>query len=121
MLSPKVTERLLHICGDLSVSASPSHLPWKGRLSTCARTKAPLCKGSWREAPEGLILADLQLQVVSDGPIFSLAREKIGEKRALLTQKPPSRICSIDGRASAASHLLIREFLPKAHVIVGDG
>ena len=44
---------------------------------------APLCKGSWREAPEGLILADLQLQVVSDGPIFSLAREKIGEKRAL--------------------------------------
>ena len=83
--------------------------------------KAPLCKGSWREAPEGLILADLQLQVVSDGPIFSLAREKIGEKRALLTQKPPSRICSIDGRASAASHLLIREFLPKAHVIVGDG
>ena len=31
-LSPKVTERLLQICGDLSVSASPSHLPWKGRL-----------------------------------------------------------------------------------------
>ena len=30
-LSPKVTERLLHICGDLSVSASPSHLPWEGR------------------------------------------------------------------------------------------
>ena len=27
----KVTERLLHICGDLSVSASPSHLPWEGR------------------------------------------------------------------------------------------
>ena len=32
MLSPKVTERLLHICGDLSVSASPSHLPWEGSL-----------------------------------------------------------------------------------------
>ena len=31
MLSPKVTERLLHICGDLSASASPSHLPWEGR------------------------------------------------------------------------------------------
>ena len=31
MLSPKVTERLLQICGDLSVSASPSHLPWEGR------------------------------------------------------------------------------------------
>ena len=31
MLSPKVTERLLHICGDLSVSASPSHLPSQGR------------------------------------------------------------------------------------------
>ena len=31
MLSPKVTERLLQICDDLSVSASPSHLPWEGR------------------------------------------------------------------------------------------
>ena len=30
-LSPKVTERLLQICGDLSVSASTSHLPWEGR------------------------------------------------------------------------------------------
>ena len=30
-LSPKVTERLLHICGDLSVSVSPNHLPWEGR------------------------------------------------------------------------------------------
>ena len=26
-LSPKVTERLYQICSDLSVSASPSHLP----------------------------------------------------------------------------------------------
>ena len=25
------TERLQQICGDLSVSASPSHLPWEGR------------------------------------------------------------------------------------------
>ena len=32
MLSPKVTERLLQIWYDLSVSASPSHLPWEGRL-----------------------------------------------------------------------------------------
>ena len=39
MLSPKVTERLLQIWYDLSVSASPSHLPWKGRL--------------WRFAPQG--------------------------------------------------------------------
>ena len=31
MLSPKVTERLLHICGDLSASASPSHPLWEGR------------------------------------------------------------------------------------------
>ena len=31
MLSPKVTERLSQICCDLSVSASPSHLLWKGR------------------------------------------------------------------------------------------
>ena len=32
MLSPKVTERLLQICCNLSVSAPPSHLPWEGRL-----------------------------------------------------------------------------------------
>ena len=31
-LSAKLTERLHQICHDLSVSASPSHLPWKGRL-----------------------------------------------------------------------------------------
>ena len=31
MLSPKVTERLLHICGNLSVSASPSQLPCEVR------------------------------------------------------------------------------------------
>ena len=30
-LSAKQTERLLQICDDLSVSASPSHLPWEGR------------------------------------------------------------------------------------------
>ena len=30
---------------------------------------------------------------VSDGPVFSLAREKIGEKRVLFPQKPPSRRC----------------------------
>ena len=41
-LSPKVTERLLQICGDLSVSASPSHLPWEGRLGNCALQWLPL-------------------------------------------------------------------------------
>ena len=35
-LSPKVTERSSQICCDLSVSAPPSHLPWKGRLWDCA-------------------------------------------------------------------------------------
>ena len=30
-VSRRLTERLLQICGDLSVSASPSHLPWEGR------------------------------------------------------------------------------------------
>ena len=30
-LSAKLTERLHQICHDLSVSASPSHLPWEGR------------------------------------------------------------------------------------------
>ncbi len=31
-LSAEQTERLLQIRLNLSVSASPSHLPWKGRL-----------------------------------------------------------------------------------------
>ena len=33
-LSAKQTERLDQICHNLSVSASPSHLPWEGRLWT---------------------------------------------------------------------------------------
>ena len=36
MLSAKQTERSLQIWHDLSVSAAPSHLPWKGRLWTSA-------------------------------------------------------------------------------------
>ena len=47
MLSPKVTERLLQICGDLSVSASPSHLPWEGR-PWGAHSKASPMRGSCR-------------------------------------------------------------------------
>ena len=47
MLSPKVTERLLHICGDLSVSASPSHLPWEGR-PWGTHSKASPMRGSCR-------------------------------------------------------------------------
>ena len=35
MLSAKQTERLSQIRLNLSVSASPSHLPWKGRLWVC--------------------------------------------------------------------------------------
>ena len=31
-LSAKQTERLLQICDNLSVSAAPSRLSWKGRL-----------------------------------------------------------------------------------------
>ena len=31
-VSRRLTERLYQTCSDLSVSASPSHLPWKGRL-----------------------------------------------------------------------------------------
>ena len=34
--SRRLTERLYQICSDLSVSAPPSHLPWKGRLGICA-------------------------------------------------------------------------------------
>ena len=47
-LSPKVTERLLHICGDLSVSASPSHLPWEGR-PWGTHSKASPMRGSCRQ------------------------------------------------------------------------
>ena len=36
-----------------------------------------------RSSRDGEVVSNLQLLVVSDGPIFSLAREKIGEKRAL--------------------------------------
>ena len=35
-LSAEQTERLLQIRLNLSVSASPSHLPWKGRPRRCA-------------------------------------------------------------------------------------
>ena len=35
-LSAKQTERLSQIRLNLSVSAPPSHLPWKGRLWDCA-------------------------------------------------------------------------------------
>ena len=31
-VSRRLTERLYQTCSDLSVSVSPSHLPWKGRL-----------------------------------------------------------------------------------------
>ena len=41
-LPAKLTERLHQICHDLSVSASPSHLPWKGRLGNCALQWLPL-------------------------------------------------------------------------------
>ena len=41
-LSAKLTERLHQICHDLSVSASPSHLPFQGRLGNCALPWLPL-------------------------------------------------------------------------------
>ena len=50
---------------------------------TFLRGKAPLPGELSAQLTEGLTLADLRLPVVSDGPIFSLAREKIGEKRVL--------------------------------------
>ena len=34
--SRRLTERVSQICSNLSVSAVPSHLPWKGRLWTSA-------------------------------------------------------------------------------------
>ena len=49
MLSPKVTERLLQICDNLSVSAVPSHLPWKGRLWNCASLWLPLVGEGFQE------------------------------------------------------------------------
>ena len=41
-LSAKLTERLHQICHTLSVSASPSHLPFQGRLGNCALQWLPL-------------------------------------------------------------------------------
>ena len=41
-LSAKLTERLHQICHDLSVSASPSHFPFPGRLGNCALQWLPL-------------------------------------------------------------------------------
>ena len=41
-LSAKLTERLHQICHDLSVSASPSPLPFQGRLGNCALQWLPL-------------------------------------------------------------------------------
>ena len=58
MLSPKVTERLLHICGDLSVSASPSHLPWEGRLWTRAPQGFPYEEKATTHAKAALPLAE---------------------------------------------------------------
>ena len=43
MLSPKVTERLLQICGDLSVTASPCHLPLIGEAIGVHFVGAGLC------------------------------------------------------------------------------
>ena len=37
--SRRLTERSSQICSNLSVSASPSHLPWEGEAFICARTK----------------------------------------------------------------------------------
>ena len=36
LAAARLTERWMQICCNLSVSASPSHLPWKGRLWVCA-------------------------------------------------------------------------------------
>ena len=45
MLSAKQTERLSQIRLNLSVSAAPSHLPWKGRRNGSARTQDSPCQG----------------------------------------------------------------------------
>ena len=49
MLSVKQTERSLQIWYDLSVSAAPSHLPWKGRLWNCASLWLPLVGEGFQE------------------------------------------------------------------------
>ena len=36
LAAARLTERWMQICCNLSVSASPSHLPFQGRLWTCA-------------------------------------------------------------------------------------
>ena len=42
LAAARLTERWMQICCNLSVSASPSHLPWKGRLGNCALQWLPL-------------------------------------------------------------------------------
>ena len=49
MLSAKQTERSMQIWYDLSVSAAPSHLPWKGRLWNCASLWLPLVEEGFQE------------------------------------------------------------------------
>ena len=61
----------------------PKRLPFQGRLSTCACTKAPLCKGSWREAPEGLLL---QICMKNPNRKFSL---RFGKEETSTEDKKP--------------------------------
>ena len=45
MLSAQLTERLSQVRLNLSVSAAPSHLPWKGRPNGSTRTQDSPCQG----------------------------------------------------------------------------
>ena len=55
---------------------------WKQAAKLPKNTRLPL-QGRGQPEADREAAANLQLLYVSDGPIFSLAREKIGEKRAL--------------------------------------
>ena len=63
----------------------------------------------------------MQLPVVSDGPIFSLAREKIGEKRVLLLRNRHHVSTQKRDGLYRPPLLPIYASLPKDPVIVGDG
>ena len=55
----------------------------KGKGFRCVPRKAPLAGELARRSRGGEVVSNLQLLVASGGPIFSLAGEKIGEKRVL--------------------------------------
>ena len=58
LAAARLTERWMQICCNLSVSASPSHLPWEGRLWTRAPQGFPYEGKATTHAKAALPLAE---------------------------------------------------------------